>query len=157
MSRISQLASLCPMMTSLLAAEHEIHVVSPGWVFLGLGVLFLSVAILMFATHMRLTRRGERTQGVVVDEIVKDGACYPIVEFNDLSGRQRREKIPSSPGPSIGQPMDIIYDPKDPSRVFGASFFNLWVFPLVFGLMGSISLIVGVMILLGKWVARAEQ
>ena len=153
MARASRLAAVLPgtIATPILMAEREVYIMPGGWVFLGLGLLFVCAGILILTKHIRVVRRGVRTSGVVVEFARPStfSSSYPVVEFKDVAGEQRREELPSTDGACIGKSINIIYDPRDPSQVLHASSFGLWIAPSILSLLGLFSVVVGVLSLLG--------
>ena len=77
--------------------------------------------------------------GIVVDVSVNrnDGTTTykPTVSYVDLNGvKQTGQTFLSSSGYNFprGSKINILYDPRDPSRIRMNSWFSLWGFPMVF-------------------------
>lgn len=96
---------------------------------------------------------GVRTTGQIVDllrEDTSDGPAFrPVVEFVDQRGTSHRLvrsfTVSGSVVPDVGDPVNIVYDPTDPSdaTVVGVLF---WLGPVLFAGIGVIGLIVALII-----------
>jgi hypothetical protein len=121
----------------------------------GCGFAFLLGVVLAWRAVV-LTRYGIRVEGRVVGNHVEadsEGHIeeYHIVEFTDLQGNTQRHRltVSSSDDPPVGQPMRLVYNPSDPGEVSGASFGRLWMFPLVWCVLGGFG-VVGVLWAVGQ-------
>jgi hypothetical protein len=110
------------------------------------GFLFLLGVVLAWRAAV-LARYGARVEGLVVGSHVEaghDGPIeYRIVEFTDLHGNTQRQRLTlsSSDDPPVGQPMRLVYNPRDPKEVSGASFGMLWMFPLGCCVLGGLGVV----------------
>ncbi|MBA4067470.1 MAG: hypothetical protein C0501_27930 [Isosphaera sp.] len=117
----------------------------------GFGVL---IGLALLVGTVRFLRVAESAAGVVVAHEAKvdetpdqDGmrTCfvYPVVEFEDRSGRHHRVTLATGtagyqPFP-VGTRVEILWPPDDPARARIRSFLHLWFFPTMFtasGLLG---------------------
>lgn len=122
-------------------------------VFGGSGVLLGGIAVVLYFRTRRFIEGASRVPAVVVaheEERAKGpndrwtNFYYPIIEFRDLKGVQRR--ITSSIGSSAkpyrdGAAVTVLYDPADPEKIKMESFRELWLMPLVLSGMGVIFII----------------
>jgi Protein of unknown function (DUF3592) len=111
--------------------------------FLGIGVVLLVVAAVVGVFTARFVASSERTVGTVIDlsrsEDSEGSVTYsPVVRFT-VDGRtiQFTSSSGSSSPPSVGDRIEVLYDPDDPTDARLAGFLDLWLFPLIAGLIGA--------------------
>lgn len=141
------------MFTTMVAVFSGMMVVAGGFsVLIGLGLLVGTI---------RFLRVAESTAGVVVGYETRvsetrdqDGFVtafvHPVVEFEDASGRHHRVTLATGtagcrPFP-VGASVVMLYPPDDATRARIRCFLHLWSFPVMFTVIGTIS------ILFGLWV-----
>ncbi len=137
------------------------------WIFAVIAVLLFIVAGLVLARSVLKISRGERTQGVVVDNAISRSAgtrgvsrrttYAPIVAFEIERGGKRetirfRDWLATGSPHPIGATVPVLYDPADPSSAVIPSFVNFYLFPIIFG---GIGLIFGGVAFVVRRVARA--
>jgi hypothetical protein len=126
-----------------------------GTLVAGLAFLVLAYGNLNYERHRR--SRGVVTQGVIVDSAWRMNsveAIYqaPEVEFVDQQGTTRRFQQPSGTSfrPELGSQVAVWYDPADP---FADPVLHedtaTRMFPVVFGLVGLVAVVVGAVLLVG--------
>lgn len=105
-------------------------------IFLMVGGAWLYFSIARVANQSTAT-------GVVVDidtsrDSDGDTSYRPVVEFVAENGQTYRftGRTGSSSRPTVGEPIDVLYDPADPQGATEKTFTNLWLFPLIFGGIG---------------------
>jgi hypothetical protein len=114
-------------------------------IFLGIAALLLLVAIGTFVKELRFVRGAERATGTVIDlqeerSTDSDGGFHyvyhPVVRFTTAEGRTVEFRSPSgsSSPPDIGDSVEVLYDPDDPSDAQLSGFFDIWLFPIVSGI-----------------------
>lgn len=127
-----------------------------GNIFAGLGGLFLVIS-LGFTYHTRnFVARAETATGQVValeyrrSRDTHDGSTsylyYPVVEFALADGQQIRfeSQVGSSwPRFRVGQAVEVLYDPRNPQKAQINRFWELWLFPVVFGGLGAVFFLIG--------------
>jgi hypothetical protein len=108
-----------------------------------LGLVLLVACPATFVHTQRFIAGAERTTGTVIDlsrQTDSDGTVTfnPIVRFTTADGRtvQFVSSSSSSSPPDLGDTVDVLYDPDDPRGAQLSGFFDLWLFPLVFGGVG---------------------
>jgi hypothetical protein len=116
-------------------------------------VVFLLVAGAWTYGNLSRLDAGVRTTGQVVDllrEDSSDGPAFrPVVEFVDQRGTRHRLvrsfSVSGSVVPSVGDEVDIVYDPADPTdaAVVGVLF---WFGPAIFAAVGIVGLVVALII-----------
>ncbi|MEX2160601.1 MAG: DUF3592 domain-containing protein [Anaerolineales bacterium] len=116
-----------------------------GLVFFGLGLVFLGLAIAIWASGAVFRLQAERVTGTVVEVELRhyaDGNSYcPVVRFTtrDRQIFTHYSDICSWPASyEQGQQVGMYYDPDDPQQVQLDDFFGIWFLPLLFGFMGLV-------------------
>jgi Protein of unknown function (DUF3592) len=110
--------------------------------FAGIGAVLIVVAAVMAVFTARFVATAERTEGTVIDlsrsEDSEGSVTYsPVVRFT-ADGRtiQFTSSSGSSSPPSVGDRVEVLYDPDDPDDARLSGFLDLWLFPLVAGAIG---------------------
>lgn len=83
------------------------------------GLVFAVSGVVGIYHSLRFKRRGERVTGTVVEHRPGGhGTWYPTVLFRTLDGQVIRTETrwASNGGPALGQQVQVVYDPLDPSR-----------------------------------------
>jgi len=118
-------------------------------VFGGVGVLLAGIGVTLFIRTRRFIATASRVPAVVVAheeqrEEDSDGNWtdyyYPIIEFKDAKGVQRRvtSSTGSSPKPyRDGAAVTALYDPALPEKIKIESFKDLWLIPLILSSIGA--------------------
>lgn len=135
-------------------------------IIVGGGVSVL-IGLALFIGTIRFLRIAESVEGVVVGHEAKvddtpdqDGMkhcfIYPIVEFEDRSGRHHRVTLATGtagyqPYP-LGLQVNILCPPNDPARARICGFLHLWSFPAMFTATGILSMLGG--LLFYAWTSR---
>lgn len=113
--------------------------------FLVIGVVLLVVCPIFFVRTLQFVAGAERVTGTVIDlsrESDSEGTVtfYPVVRFTTADGRTV-EFVSSSgsspPSESVGDRVEVLYDPDDPQDARLTGFFHLWLWPLILGVMGA--------------------
>jgi hypothetical protein len=123
-------------------------------VFIILGGVFCVIAIFMALRSERLEKRGRLTTGVIT-ELVKEQSrdadgflqiyYHPVFRFDDPNGTAYLVKSSVGTNPTgfrVGQTVRILYDPEKPYLASIDTFSQMWMSPLVFGIVGPIMLTV---------------
>jgi len=125
------------------------------------GAFFLGVGIYFTYARLDFLGRCSEARAVVVDVYWEEGydsetgyyrIAYPVFQFADQrTGEQvaaRSSVGGPSPSCSVGQEVDILYDPENPTAdVLVKSFWDLWMAPVVCLPVGSMLTIVGLYII----------
>jgi hypothetical protein len=121
-------------------------------IFLVVGVVLLAIAAPLYFTEQAFLTHSIMATGTVVDfrvDETEDPPSYcPIVEFSTQDGRTVRFNTEVCTSPSskkIGDPVEVIYDPRNPKSVQTASFWGEYIWPLALGLVGLPFLIIGLL------------
>lgn len=115
------------------------------------GALFAGVGGFLIWMDARFAEDGIAAQGTVTDFAThydsESGTMYaPVVSYLDDNGQLQRftsSTSSSSPGYDIGEQVEILYDPGDPSSGIIDSFFERSFLPLIFTGMGSLFVLIG--------------
>ena len=134
-------------------------------IFLGVGSIVLAVAALSFLHTRQFVHSSSAGDGVVIENVWREssgrsrgGSYYPRVRFRTGSGQDF--VIISSTGSSppsfrVGERVQVLYSPDNPTRARIDSFGSLWALPLIFGCIGLVFCSVGIGPLL--WQRRVHQ
>ena len=122
-------------------------------VLLGVAAVLVVVAAVVAVSTARFVANAERTEGTVIDlsrsEDSEGSVTYsPVVRFT-VEGRtiQFTSSSGSSSPPSVGDRVEVLYDPDDPHDARLSGFLDLWLFPLVAGAIALIASVIGVVFL----------
>ena len=105
-------------------------------VFALVGAAFAAFGVMEVRSALRLTRHGVRTEAIFAgwekressSEGRKETSHYAIFEFTDTIGREHRSVLRETGGTyTEGYPVEIFYDPEDPSDISVATFLGLWL------------------------------
>ncbi|HKU90636.1 MAG TPA: DUF3592 domain-containing protein [Steroidobacteraceae bacterium] len=121
-------------------------------IFLGIGVLMLSIAALLWNHTRSFLARAQETTGTVVElrEVRdKDGGSStwkPVVKFTTARGRNITfaESFSSSPAPyDVGEPVTVLYLPDEPEEARIRGFGSLWLGATIVGGIGLVFTLIG--------------
>ena len=117
-----------------------------GW-FVIIPLIFIAIGgAFLFFSISRLSNQ-TTTTGVIVNVETSsdsDGTTYrPVIEFTADDGFTYTftGRIGSSSRPTVGNSIEVLYDPADPQGATEKTFSNLWLFPIAFGGFGLIFLL----------------
>jgi hypothetical protein len=110
--------------------------------FLGVGVLIFVVGAVIGVFAYRFIAGSEEADGTVID--LKESydsqddttVYYPIVRFTTAEGRTVEFESNVSSSHDVGDRVEVLYDPDDPTDARLSGFFNLWFGSLAFGAVG---------------------
>jgi hypothetical protein len=117
--------------------------------FAGIGVVLLVIAAVMGFFTYRFIEGAERADGTVVDLVEsydsEDNTTvyYPVVRFVTPAGRPVRFKSHSSTSDDVGDTVEVLYDPDDPTDARVSGIFNVWGFSLITAPLGAVFVAVG--------------
>ena len=122
-----------------------------GGIFALVGLIFAGVGGWFYLEDRSLAANGVHAQGTVIDVVSSrdsdgDYTYRPVVEFLDEGGARHEftGKVGSNPpAHSTGERVDVIYSPWSPTDATIDSFFDRFLFPLVFGSFGAVFAAVG--------------
>ena len=131
-----------------------------GRSFIVLSLLFMVAAVVWWICDWRFVNSASRAEGVVVKLVESrdsdSGATYrPVFAFRDSN--QVTHEIQSSVGSSppafrVGDEVEVLYSKDDPDNAAIDRFMFLWFFPVTFGIIGAVQLILGLTFLgMGRW------
>jgi len=112
----------------------------PMWQYyliLGLGVVFLLLAIFSFRNTMEFLKNGDKATATVIDlhKYESEGEVFaPVFTFRTKDNRVITYELAEGNDPptwKVGETTTVIYDPVDPSKVSLYSYFRVFVWTLV--------------------------
>ena len=123
----------------------------PGAIFAVVGSVFLALAGWLYWEDQRFAQSAKSAKGTVIENVRyfddEGSVMYrPIVEFRDSNGIEHQfssNVSASSPQFEVGETADILYDPGKPDSARIDGFMQRGLFPLVFGGLGFLTLLVG--------------
>jgi hypothetical protein len=121
-----------------------------GIVFGLVGALLGFIGVILWMRTQMFIARSKRTKGSITHLIYsrssEGGGYAPVFQFTTLSGQsiEVSESLYSNPpGYSVGQSVDILYDPEKPSHARISKWSSLYFAPLLLSGMGIVFLGVG--------------
>ncbi|MEQ4675082.1 DUF3592 domain-containing protein [Providencia vermicola] len=127
-------------------------------IFLVIGLLFLVGTAFALYSGMDMAKNGIKTTGIVTDLDIsvsedKSKTYFPIIEFTTLENQQiefRSSMGSSSYRNSIGQSIDVLYNPANPQDAIIDSLFGVYGLSIILGIFGGVfTLIGGIPVMLG--------
>jgi len=109
--------------------------------------IFAVVATITFANAWHVVSQGVRVAGVVTELRNSGDVLCPVVDFKDQNGVQHTHYSSAGSSPprfSVGEKIQIIYDPTDPKKARIDNFMHLWMFPLAFASGSFWGMIIGI-------------
>jgi hypothetical protein len=125
-----------------------------GLLFLVLGLGLGAGAFVAFVRTRTFLATAYTTQGEVLAlEAYQDkggGTLYrPVLRFRTHAGQETEFRSPegsSAPGFQVGQRIDVVYNPEEPSDARIQGFMQLWLPTLILGTLGGIFVLVGALL-----------
>lgn len=127
-----------------------------GGVFGLVGVAAIVAGGFTVRKTQRFLARAKAARGTVMHLVMRsstdteDGtisyAYYPIIRFTAKTGEEIEFEAGTGSNPpmyAMGQPVEILYDPQNPSRAKICSFLDLWMAPMLFFGIGGVFAIAG--------------
>lgn len=116
------------------------------WIKVGLaamGAIFLAVSVGVGITTVSFVSDAKRADGVVIDLVWRSGSkggstAAPVVSY-EVDGKTYQFTSSTGSRPpayDVGETVKVLYDPKAPADGRIDSFMELYMFPLIFGLLG---------------------
>lgn len=107
---------------------------------LGIGLLFLLGATILFVRVLALLAQGNNAEGIVIRlvEDEEDHMFAPVVEFTTSNGKRAEFTHPifQNPPYKIGQVVKVLYNRNDPSKAKIRTFSSMYLLPLFLGIIG---------------------
>lgn len=121
----------------------------------GMGAIFLAIGVGVGISNVRFASNAKRADGVVVELVWshsgKGGSsAAPMVRF-EVDGKPftfRGGVSSRPPSYDVGEKVRVLYDPEDPSNAKIDGFWELYLLPFIFTLLGGLELLA-----VGIWVA----
>ena len=133
-----------------------------GVIFLAVAAVMLALGFLFFSRTRRFLRTAVDTTGTIVDLVESSGSeggtvYQAVVEFRTADGRTVRWQESMASNPPAGHRGDDIamkYDPADPNKARIAKATRMWFMPVLFGGLGLLFLVLGVILTIAGVLAR---
>jgi Protein of unknown function (DUF3592) len=125
-----------------------------GKVFLSVGGALLAVAGIFAASRLAFLSSAGSADGLVVEIHRQNRAYVPVVAFTTDAGQTVRFEASIGSNPPayhVGEAVRVRYDPERPEHAFVDSFWQLWFFSALFGILGTPFAVIG-----GGFRARAR-
>ena len=126
-----------------------------GLLVIAIGLLPGGIGAFAFLRRLRFLWTAHTTSGVVNEVILMhlvDGHSYqPKITFTTQTGETvslTSVRMSNPPQFRVGQEVPVIYDPNNPFRAYIRSFSYLWFVSLLFGGIGSLLFILGMILIL---------
>jgi hypothetical protein len=125
--------------------------VGAGLIILLFGAVFGGVGAFMTVKSLNFSRDAGRVEGTVIrhERTGNKGNRIPIVRY-EVYGKSHelRGDVGSSSPPAVNSKVAVLYKTADPNEAQIDSFVQRWLFPLVFGGIGGLVLLVGLVVLI---------
>jgi len=129
-----------------------------------IGAAMLFGAFASYNSTSSFIERATETKGTVIDLVASRSSdstsYYPVVVFEDASGRQIKFQSGSGSNPpsfNRGERVSVLYEPAAPESARINSFFSLWGVAVIVGGMGLVfGLVGGGMVLFGILKGRSK-
>ena len=118
------------------------------FIFALIGTAFILVSAALALEPARRSTTYAHADGRVVDYVIQDGhsTYLPVVEFTTPDGQRHKFKgtVASTPVEyRLEQKVSVLYNPNNPADATLNSFFELWLLPMIFAIIGGIFALVG--------------
>jgi hypothetical protein len=129
-----------------------------GIVFSLVGALLFVIGVFLFIRTRAFISSSQEVKGTVIRMLSSSGSeggtvYAPVFKFTTIQGQviEVEEKVYSSPpGFSVGEVVDMLYDPKNPGNARAKKWSSLYFVPLLLTGMGAIFGGIGVVLLVVK-------
>jgi hypothetical protein len=129
-----------------------------GTVFGLVGGLLFVIGVFLFIRTRMFISSSQEVKGTVIRMLSSSGSeggtvYAPVFKFTTIQGQvmEVEEKVYSSPpGFSVGEVVDILYDPQNPGNARAKKWSSLYFVPLLLGGMGAVFGGIGVVLLVFK-------
>lgn len=127
------------------------HVRHLGTSFLGIGIALLGLAFWTYRRFRRFRELAVPAEGVVIDFKQRinsddDPEYFPIFRYRDEAGKEHvicSDTGTNPPGFKKGDSIRVLYDAANPSDCRIDTFWQLWLLPLIFCVLGIAFALVG--------------
>jgi hypothetical protein len=123
-----------------------------GGIFALVGTVCLVLGIGFFLSTRQFLKAALETQGTIAELEYRraagerSGSYYPTFTFRDRNERQITVASSSGGSPpsySVGQKVTVLYDPRNSHHARIKSFTDLWLLPLILGVLGLVFAVIG--------------
>jgi hypothetical protein len=129
-----------------------------GVVFGLVGSLLFVIGIFIWIRTRTFISSSQEVKGTVIRMLSSSGSeggtvYAPVFRFTTIQGQvvEVQEKVYSNPpGFSVGESVDILYDPQNPDKARPKKWSSLYFVPLLLSGMGAIFGCIGLVVLISK-------
>lgn len=132
-----------------------------GFIFLAAGVGMGVICLVTLARTRRFLAQAHETPAQVVGNHSRHHnrkhTYYPVLRYQTQEGTSHEVVSPVGSNPPRyreGEQVTILYNPANPQQVRINNFLNLWLMPLLFGVLGGAFLLVGGLALMASSLRR---
>jgi hypothetical protein len=129
-----------------------------GWILLFTGFVLLGIAIKVRADTLAFLAKAISTKGKVIrmeEHLSTDNddnhsyTYYPVVEFANTRGKVSQftsKNGRNPPGFTVGQEVQVLYDPQKLNSARIATFTEIWLGSLLLGIFGLLLIVIGIIL-----------
>jgi hypothetical protein len=113
-----------------------------------LGLVFFGVCVYSLGKRLDLMKNSETYRGCVVDNKLRRSSYHPVVEYVDKDGNKKiftSGGASKPPSYSIGDSVTIMVHKKNDMKAEINTFANIWLGPILAGVLGLIFILIGFM------------
>lgn len=124
-----------------------------GFILLLVGSIFTAAGTAVSWRSLQLLQGGQKADGVVVSMRHDGDSSKPVVKYSVDGKEYEVVGTISTKPPSlhVGEQVQVVYRPGDPTYAVIDSFVERWLFPLIFGGIGLLLGSIGLLILVAKF------
>jgi hypothetical protein len=103
------------------------------------AIALLTASAYSYKITRDFVQSAHQSTGIVVRMMRKGDTFYPRVRFTDAAGQPHEfnsRRLRSPPGYSVGEQVQVLYLPDSPEAARIGRFSELWVAPLILGIIG---------------------
>lgn len=90
-----------------------------------------------------------KADGIVVGMTGQSGSYFPVFKFTDSQGQEHRVESNAGSNPpsyQVGDKVQLLYDPNDPTDAKADTFWGVWILPVLLCLAGVFDLLFAAML-----------
>ncbi len=127
------------------------------WIFLIVGVVLLFIAYNLYASTQQFLKVSVKAVGTVVEmKSVRDSdddlTYKPVITYKDRTGLEHTFTSSTSSNPpsySVGDKVELLYDPQKPEQPSINTWIDLYIGVLVLGIIGGLDVLISTLVLYG--------
>jgi len=129
-----------------------------GLIFGSVGFILIALALFFLVRTRSFINNSLQTQGTITQMAYSSdsegGGYTPVFRFRTMQGQEVEVAggLRSNPPQfKVGQVIDVLYDPDNPSRARIKKWFNLYFVPMLLGFLGLVFGSIGVGSVIAAW------